>query len=377
MKRGWAVAPLLMLIISGCLSDDEAPEETPVETGVVTDEAEVRFGPHSGLPRTLEEAGERNLIEPPQWVLGEWWTIRLTSFFDGKVTETTRIVSGTEGEDFLVGMPKDTFENEVMVLHVPGFGLVDKETLGFEAHDVFFQPLQFPLVESASWNADFQAPNGLTAVVDRVEGNKAFIDMSGGFTINMTYDADMGAISRMYIAGYGLYEVIAHGFDYEGMVTVPYKHDLIFFNGRLAVVGDLSQPLFPTPSPAPPMETITIPDEYDRVSFSLIMGDILTQGQVPVDPGFYDIDVTAPDGTLYEATKTPADGAGVTITSFGHDQPGGDWEIMSVAAGPGVSFIEGIAYIVYDVDLPEGCVVLTQRIHDHGGECGGHVHGLE
>ncbi len=387
MKHLLLVGIFLVVAVAGCLDNQAQPANDETSAAPVATDPNapnVTFGPHSGLPRTLAEAGPRDLNNPPNWVLGEWWTIRLTSYFDGKVTEVTRIVSGKEDADYLVGMPRDAFDNEAMVLHVPGFGLVDHETHGFEAHDVFFQALQFPLKPGESWVADFQAPNQLTAIVDDVADGTATISMSGQYGISMVYDAAMGAITLMDIANYGKYEVIAHGFDYEGMVTVPYKHDLIFFNGRLAGVGDLSKPLIP-PTPAPPTETVIIPDDYDRVSFTLILGDMLTRGftasspvgGAPADPGYYDIDVVAPDETLYEGTKTPADGPGVLLSSFSHDKPAGNWDITSIAAGPGVAFIEGIAYIVYDVALPDGCVVLTNRIHNHGGECGGHVHGLE
>ncbi len=375
----FALLVLTLTALAGCASDEPEPVQEEVVPEEPTEET-VRFGPHSGLPTTQEDGAvaERNLNEPPQWVLGEWWQIRLTSFFDGKVTETTRIVSGTEKENYLVGMPQDTFDNEVMVLHVPGFGLINKFTLGFEAHDIMFDPVQFPLAPGESWTTDFETPNGLTAVVDRVDGNLAYIDISGAHTMNLTYNATLGAIEKMVIANYAMYEVIDHGFGYEGMVTVPHSHDLVFIHGRAAGAVTVGQP-GPQGAPAnAPVETIHVPDEYDRVSFSIINGEILSQLGVPLpaDPGVYQTHVTAPDGTEYEDTKLPSDGPGWKISSFSHDQPAGNWTVRAVAAGPGVAFFEGIAYVVYDVEMPDGCIVMTQRIHNHGGECGGHVHGL-
>lgn len=370
---------LTLTALAGCAADEPAPvqAETPVEEDP---EQTVRFGPHSGLPTTPEDARvtERNLDEPPQWVLGEWWQIRLTSFFDGKVSETTRIVSGTEKTNYLVGMPKDTFDNEVMVLHVPGFGLINKDNLGFEAHDVMFEPLKFPLAPGQSWTANFEVQNGLSAVVDRVEGNLAYIDIFGSYNMNITYNASMGAIEKLYIANYAMYEVIDHGFNYAGMVTVPHSHDLVFIHGRAAGAVTLGAP-GPQGVPAnAPVETIFVPDLYDRVSFSIINGEILTQLGVatPADPGVYNTHVTAPDGTEYEDTKLATEGPGWKISSFSHDQPAGNWTLRAAAAGPGAAFFEGIAYVVYDVQMPDGCIVMTQRIHNHGGECGGHVHGL-
>ncbi len=379
-KLAGSLAALLMTftLLAGCASDEapEVQETEPVE--VPPEEQTVRFGPHSGLPTTPEDArvSERSLSEPPQWVLGEWWKIRLTSFFDGKVTETLRIVSGTEKDDYLVGMPQETFDNEVMVLHVPGFGLVNKDTLGFEAHDIMFEPLKFPLAPGEAWKVNFEQPNNMDAVVDRVDGHLAYVDISGNQPMNITYNATLGAIEKLVIPNYAMYEVIDHGFGYEGMVTVPHSHDLIFIHGRAAGAAALGPN---GTGVGAPLETIEVPDQYDRVSFSIINGELLWQFGVPtqaIDPGYYQTHVTAPDGTVYEDTKLPSDGPGWKITSYSHDQPAGEWTLRAIALGPGVAFFEGIAYVVYDVEMPGGCIVLTQRIHDHGGECGGHVHGL-
>ena len=46
----------------------------------------------------------------------------------------------------------------------------------------------------------------------------------------------------------------------------------------------------------------------------------------------------------------------------------GDPLIGTVAAGAGLSFIEGIGYITFDVELPSGCVQLTSNVHDHAGQ---------
>lgn len=174
-----------------------------------------------------------------------------------------------------------------------------------------------------------------------------------------------------------MYEVTGHGFDYEGTVRVPHSHDLIFFHGRLAQVADLSggTPIGFGVNPLP-LETITIPEGYDRVSFGIIFQDI-GSGATGIGSGLFQIDVTAPNGDTYSSQKLPTDGSPFKVDLFANDEPTGDWTATFVAAGAGVSLLEGIGYITFDVDLPSGCVQLTSDVHDHGGNCGGHIHDIE
>ncbi|MGB1697933.1 MAG: hypothetical protein ACPHK8_06005, partial [Thermoplasmatota archaeon] len=172
-------------------------------------------------------------------------------------------------------------------------------------------------------------------------------------------------------------EVTGHGFNYEGMVRVPHSHDLIFFHGRLAQAQGVDPDTgILSPNPKGPMDTITIGEGYDRVSFGLIFQDLLA-GNTGVGSGLFQVDVVAPDGETYSSQKLPTDGSAFKVDLFANDNPAGDWQVTYVAAGAGLSFIEGIGYITFDVELPSGCVQLTSNVHDHGGNCGGHVHDIE
>lgn len=386
MRTAGMVLLVVMAGLAGCTDDDAGPEvvtdEDPFEASENEDLQDVKLGPHSGLPSERPADWEPSLDEPPQWVLGEWWTVEITDHFVGETTTVTRIVAGKEGTDYLVGMPLDEFDDEVMILHFPGFGLVKSSTLGYEAHDFLFEPLQFPLEPGTTWQSLWQAGEPAGVMTHQVDSRD---DMAGTATViaggpqnlTVTYDAEVGAITEFLAPGYMEYRVIDHGFGYEGMVRVPHSHDLLFLNGQLGPA--------PVPTEATPVtQTVSIPDEYDRTSFSLIIFELAPllapepagSTSTTVGNGVYQIDVTSPDGETFSNQKLPTEG-GHKLASFNHDVVGGDWAIQTVAGGPAQVFMEGIGYLTFDVSLPDGCVVVTERVHDHEGECGGHVHGIE
>lgn len=407
MNRKVAMVSIMLasLALAGCTDSDDGMDEPAMNEGgssvQVGDNQTLTFGPHSGLPRERAADWAPSLEEPPQWTLGEWWTIEVTDGFVGTTHEVTRIAAGKEGQDLLVGMPLEEFNDEVMVLHFPCFGLVGSDDLGCEAHDHLFEPLKFPLEEGDTWDSLWQSTNAVTHLVESVDeaAMTATISMSGATGGTYTYDATKGVITEFNVPGYESYKVVDHGFDYEGIVRVPYSHDMTIYHGRAGPAVTMQQSsgvlqtvgLCPTQGPFggcadlnAPIETFTIPEEgasgvvYDRASFALIIFDLggVTGQSTPAGAGVSSITATAPDGTTYEATKLPVPG-GHLIEGYGHDQPAGDWELQIVAGGAYAVFIEGITYTTFDVDLPSGCVVLTKEVHDHGGECGGHVHGIE
>ncbi len=397
MRPTWVLALLVAAALAGCADTDEEPLATETMEDEVGGEAPPPvFGPHSGLP--LERPGDwlPRLDAPPQWVQGEWWTVEATSAFDGQQYSIKRIVVGKEGPDYLVGMPIDAFDDEIMVLHHPGMGLVQADTLGYETHDFMFEPLQFPLEEGASWTSLWQSATGVvTHTVESVdlETRTATITMTGQQSGTYTYDADLGAISEFNAPGYMSWKVTGHGFGHEGIVRVPHGHDMTMFHGRVGPLvpivqsqGAVQQATGSAICPpnvntcadvAGPMETFVIPDEYDRASFSLILIDVPAfVGGAPASAGAYQITAAAPDGTTFEAQHLPTDGA-LTIQTHALDNPGGEWQLTTIVGGAGQVFIEGVTYVTFDVVMPEGCVLLTSDVHDHGGDCGGHVHDIE
>jgi len=384
MRAILLASALFLAVLAGCA---DGPDETPM-TDVGDPEPQFEDPDkdfqvdHVGLPRDPPAAGERNLESVPQWRLGEWWQYRVNDQFTGGTRDVYRIVAGTEHGNYLVGFPADDFSNDVLVLHVPGYGDIKADDISYDAHDVPYVPLQFPLREGESWQTSFEAENNvLTFVVDSVdEANQtATLSASGGQGQGtFTYDAEAGEITRWISPGYADYEVIDHGYNYSGTVRVPHDHKLVFLNGRAFGVQDLSMGALPGPNnfaPAGPDETISVDGLYDQVSFAIILQDIggaAAQGsfQVGTAPGYYSVTATAPDGTSFSETLTPADGAGIKVSFFGHEGPVGDWNVRSLAGGAGVAMIEGIGYHSIDIEMPSGCVVQSQNAQHHAGlEC--------
>jgi hypothetical protein len=341
--------PLLavLLLASGCIGGSAPAPQDAAPTTSSTPPIAYETIPDVDEERTLERA--------PKWKMGEWWEIRLTDDFTGATVTTTRVVAGQEGENYLVGMPRDAWENGFMVLHVPGFGEVLRNDLSYEVHDKRFEPLNFPIHEGKTWTTSFEGRK-VDAVVTSVEGTRARVWLSGASDqINVTYDAEAGEIVRFEKKNYATYEVVGHGFGHEGIVTVPHMHDVVFMQFRLAgVVGG-------GPSP---FDEVTVDSTYDRVSFVLILGTVIPDFSSPNT--IYREKATAPDGTVYEHTLTAADGPGLRVFDYQHDRPGGKWTFEHVALGPGIVGTEGIAYHVYDVVLPEGRILPSTGEHAHG-----------
>lgn len=337
--RGWAAALLTVsLVAAGCLGSqlEEGPGATPNMRGTLP----------SGPPSQADLA-DRTLQEPPTLRLGEWWDVRVDSELTGEVYEGRVVVAGMSQERYLVGMPTDAFAHGLLILHLPGIGPVTSDTFGYEAHDVLFEPTDFPLTEGKTWTTEWYT-GGMDAEVVEVNDGQARIEMVGENTrMNLTYDPAKGIPNLVEVDGYGTLEVLDHGFGHEGQVTVPWEHDLVFLHGRLAGAADLGL------QPAAPVETITVEGGYDRASFALLLGNVLAEGP----PGVYRVQATAPDGTTYEEVFTAGPQDDLLLAIKTHDDPVGDWELEYEAGGPGAAAIEGVAYQVIEVDLPGGQVV--------------------
>lgn len=353
-----SVVILVLVALAGCLeADGPAPAEDGDED--LQNKGDDRIDLEDLEGGTPDE-WNATLEEPPDWRLGQWWTFALTEHFTGATHEVTLVVAGAESDWFLTGMPEDDFKHDIMVLHVPGVGQVGKADLRWDIHDAIFKPLQFPLQDGDTWNtrwndrevqADVIEVTGTTATVEFIGDNDHF---------TLTYDSEVGTIVALDQEGYATLELLDHGFEYEGVVTVPHEHELIFFHGRLAgALGVGYQDM----QPHPPVETITIEGDYDRVSFGLLL-----IGLVP--GGLYAVEATAPDGSTYDAQMVGTEQDQFDIHVHSNDDPAGDWDLSFVAAGPGGALMEGIGYHVFDIDLPSGCLLgaMDEHAHHGGGE---------
>ena len=368
-----AVLSLLVVasFLAGC-ADDPADEPAAPDEAQVQYEDDVVSVTVDTMPRDPPAAGERTLDAAPRWRLGEWWTYTMTDGFTGGTYEFTRVVAGEDVDagNYLVGFPVDEFSNDVLLFHVPGFGDVAQHNLAYETHDAWFQMLDFPLTDGKDWEAEFEG-TGMGTVLVSSDGATADIELiSPQYNVQATYDPAIGEISKMTINNgtYATYEVVDHGYGYEGVVRVPHAHDLVFIHGRLGgvvAVGGGGAPV------APPTETVDVAPGFDRVGFIIAVGGGQFIG-APATAGAFRETVTAPDGTVFQETWTPADvpaSGMLKVVAFGHDNPTGTWNLEHVAAGGGVAFVEGIGYHSIDVELPSGCVVASFNAQHHNSVC--------
>jgi hypothetical protein len=345
--RPLAVLASILLVFSGCVgggNDDVAPTTSDEPKGI----------PDFKPVENQTAAPIRNTLEaPPQWRQAEWWKIKLKDP-TGATWETTRVVAGQENDDYLIGMPGDAFSDELMTIHLPGFGQVSKKDLSYEVHNVRFEPLRFPLTEGATWETAFEGSK-VKAVVHAVNETRARVQMDGPtHHINATYDSTIGEIVEYRQKGYADYDVVAHGYEYSRLVTVPHMFKLVFQYARIGPVLNAAL------GPQQPSDTAKLDTGFDRVSFVLLFAAVAGP-----TAGYYDVKATAPGNKAYQLTVKPGDPA-LVIKTFAQDFPGGDWKFDFVTGGPGILVAEGVAYHVYDIEMPGGRILPSTGEHHHG-----------
>ena len=362
MHRATALLIGLLILTAGCLGateGDEATTPTSDAPGTAGQQDEPRQGAEGGEQgaSATGSAGGPTADLPPAWILGEWWEIELTSpLLPGETITWTRVMAGFEGSDYLVGQPKETWEPFALLFHLPGLGEISQADLSYEVHDARFHPLQFPLQDGQEWETQIE---GLDVTAQVTENDDGTFDIwyCCGRNATATYDPALGVLTHLTVDGLLTYNVVDHGYGFEGIITVPHGHDLVFVHGRVASVLDINGL-----TPAAPVETMEISDDYGRVTFAGIVGDIAGQGTSPTGAAYTER-VTGPDGTVYETTKLPGEPAGLKLNIFETTELGGTWELEHVAAGPGIAFTEGIAYHVFDVQMPQGTLLGDHSEH--------------
>ena len=343
------IAPILAaLIIAGCV--DPVEQEQPVlGSGVWIDEerpdtdfGEVATGPvaQPDLNATLDAA--------PKLIAGEWWRLRFANSLSGsEERDVVRVVAAVEPGGYIVGMPHEGWAKELISYHSPALGDVGLD-LSYPVHNEIFQPVKFPLTVGATWETTFAlAP--YVGKVESVEGTKASITLTPtgepqptdpvfalfGFSavpITIVYDASMHEVVK-FGSSIGGYEVVEHGYDYAGWVTIPRGEHTAIDTFQL---GPASQ------SEIPGARTIPVSGGYNRMT--------LLQGIFPLGPGVYKTSSIAPDGTEFvaEAINEP-----VIKFSEARD-PDGAWTLENTIVGPAATYSMGIAYHQYDIRLPDG-----------------------
>ncbi|HVM46213.1 MAG TPA: hypothetical protein VM582_09785, partial [Candidatus Thermoplasmatota archaeon] len=232
MARRWSLL-VVLAVLAGCMAPaEEAPAATSPSPGVLIDPsrpdtafAAVATGPAAGpdLDATLDA--------PPRLVAGEWWRLRL---MNGE--EVVRVVAEVTEEGYVVGMPHEGWYKELISFHSPALGDVGFD-LSYATHNEIFRPVKFPLVEGATWETVW-ATTPFAAEVESVEGLRATVVLTptseprptdpvfalfgfAGTPVTLVYDATMHEVVSFDAGGFLGYEVIEHGYGFEGWVTIP------------------------------------------------------------------------------------------------------------------------------------------------------------
>lgn len=317
------VLAFVLPLLAGCLAT--APADT---APAVSDRLPL------GQP-TRAEIDARTVEEPPVFHVGQWWQYRFDHDLTGISRLVTLVAAGAEGDELLVGMPVDAFDDAVLVTHMPPVGTVGRGDWGYDVGGVRFIPLEFPLYEGKSWETSWQSPaEVLVAVVKDVDGQTATIEMVGPTrTATLTYDARTGAIREFDMRGYGGYEMLDYGYGYAGEIAVPSLAAPVFRESRVQALLDGDS------NPAAPVATIHVDGPYDHISVLMMAGP-----QLQRLPGAYRLEAVAPDGEPFVMTSAPPESGTLRWRIFHHDAVVGDWDVSWVVVGHGFGLFEGTAY---------------------------------
>jgi hypothetical protein len=350
MDRQLAVVATVLLL-AGCLAP--APEQTEAEPTFILDAD--RPAPQAGDVMTGPSVGpdlNATTAAAPRLVRGEWWRIRFESSFFGDAPELVRVVANVTDNGYIIGMPHEGWVKEAISFHTPAFGDVGLD-LSYNIHNEAFHPVRFPLVEGDTWETSFVG-SPMVATVQSADEYVAEITFSaprqsqptdpvmaalgmsaGGVAVRVFYDARLHEIVRTE-SGLGAWQVIDHGYDFQGWVTVPRGEHTAIDYGTFGPVE---------PGRTSMTRTIPVDPGFNRMTILHMIG--------AMGPGSYQIRSVAPNGDEYLTSSTSGD---MVMRLFEVYNPGGDWLQEDIVLGPGGTYNMGIAYHQYDIRLPDGAV---------------------
>ncbi len=347
-----------VMLLAGCASepDEMAPEAAEPEI-ILGDRPDTTYTQVSTGP-AVEPDWNATTAEAPRLVPGEWWRIRYEGAFSDELVEVVRVVAEVDDEGYIFGMPHEGWLKEAISFHSPAFGDVNFD-LSYNTHNELFTPVKFPLVQGDSWETSFAA-SPMVATVEAADEKTATIVFTAPEQdptpesmlfamilgdqgeMRITYDATMHEVVRME-SGLGLWEVVEHGYDYQGWVTVPRGEDTAIDYGVMGPASD---------SHTPTERTLTVADGFNRMTMMHFVGT------VPGTPGHLEARDVTPGGEEWVTSMT---GDGLNLMFYETNQPSGTWTVQDTVVGVGFTYHMGIAYFQYDIHLPTG-----DRRADHG-----------
>jgi hypothetical protein len=145
------------------------------------------------------------------------------------------------------------------------------------------------------------------------------------------------------VSGLGSFDVVAHGYEFRGWVTVPRGEQTVIDYGT-----------FGPAAPGQPLVTrvIDVDGGFNRLTMMHVVASIA--------PGAYRLTSQPPIGDPF---VTEVMGQGFSVQFYEAMNPDGPWTQEDVVAGAGVTYSMGIAYHQYDIQVPGGA-----RRSDHAHE---------
>lgn len=345
-----ALAFLLMLLLAGCATPEASDDGAGSDILVDEDRPDTTFtdvvtGPAVGPDLDATTAAAPRLVE------GEWWRIKFSSGFYDDVNEVVRVVANVTGDGYIFGMPHEGWFKEAIAYHAPAFGDVGLD-LSYATHNVVFQPVRFPITAGDTWETHFAA-SPMTATVESADDATAVIrldpppstdptapvmslaGLAPSGTMRLTYDARQHEVVKME-SFIGTWEVVEHGYDFEGWVTVPRgEHTAIDYGTFWAAEGE--QPVT--------TREVEVEGGFNRLTMMHLIA--------PVSPGTFHVRSTTPGGEefLTEVMATTSDD--FVVRFYEATDPDGTWIQEDSAIGAAATYSMGIAYHQYDIHLPD------------------------
>lgn len=350
---------VVALAFTGCVQPDAAESLDTEPTLTVGDRPEESFGEVKTGPAVGPDLNATTAA-PPRLVPGEWWRVRFEAYLAGETVEVVRVVAHADEDGYIVGMPHEGWLKEAISFHAPAFGDVNPD-LSYNTHNERFEPVRFPMAVGDTWETSFAltplraevvqadertATIRFTPTVEPQPTDPAFalLGFAGGGGMELVYDARQHEIVRM-VSDFGTWEVVEHGYGYEGWVTVPRGEDTVIDYGTFGPAS---------PDHGPVAREITVDGGFNRLTMMHFVG---TADDVPGVLRVRDVD---PAGTEFLTEMT---GAGILLRFYESNEPDGTWTVEDVNAGVGFTYSMGIAYHQYDIHLPSGN---RRSDHSHG-----------
>lgn len=304
------------------------------------------------LPSASEADRIPGAVEAPQWRVGDWWTYEFSTEVYEKTFEATVVVGQVTETGYVLGMPKDKYELNAILFHLPPLGTVTR-TLGYNVHDVLFEPVRFPLSDGLQWQTTWvTAPIAFTAKAATVQtpggseqgfhiDNEGRESVSAGRLVSLEYAPSVGWLSK--------YERR----DPDGRVRerIVLKDSGHGASGEVRLMDGIHMALLALRSANNPSEGLVapsipfaVPGEHNTIFAACVWGDA---------PGYYRASVRHPQMTACDATGAVGPGAdmGRRFALSEVANPGGYWEASLTAAGTGVALVEVMSYHAWDATL--------------------------